>query len=82
MRLSVGGKVLKEKIDTCTCDYQSVLYFINRSTHPEKYVRTSVYRSGQRSGDIVGRIDGLIHMNLSLVVVWSRVILKLLDVVY
>jgi hypothetical protein len=31
------------------------------------------------SGDIIGRIA--INMNLSLVVVWSRVILKSLDVV-
>ncbi len=28
------------------------------------------------TGDIVGRIAGVIHMNLSFVVVWSRGILK------
>jgi hypothetical protein len=42
MQLSAAGKVLEEKIETCTCDLSINFVFSNLSTHPEKYFRTSV----------------------------------------
>jgi hypothetical protein len=42
-KLSAGGKVLKEKIETHVI-YRSILYFSNISTHSVMYFRTSMYR--------------------------------------
>jgi hypothetical protein len=64
MQLSAGGKVLSGENRDIHVNYRSIFYFSNLSTHPEKYFRTSMYRSNISSGDIVRRIAGEIHMNL------------------
>jgi hypothetical protein len=64
-----------------TVIYQSILYFNNLSTHPKNISELRyTARSSVNSGDKVGRTADVIHMNLSLVVVRGRVILKFLDV--
>jgi hypothetical protein len=53
--------------------YESILYFNNLSTHPKNTLELRyIARSSVNSGDKVGRIADVIHMNLSLVVVWRR----------
>ncbi len=70
MQLSAGVNVLKEKIETCTCDLSINLVFQQSfNTSREILQNLCIGRSSGSSGDIVGKIADVIHMNFGLVVV-------------
>jgi hypothetical protein len=63
MQLSAEGKVFKEKIEACTC-YLSINLVFQQSFNISREILQCKGWSSVSSGDIVGRIADVIHMNL------------------